>query len=75
MIFGALVGAVAARRADLAVPVGAILGTAAAVGGALAGYHIRATLGRVTGLPDRIWAIAEDAVAIGLASGALAGEW
>ena len=66
-ISGAIVGAVMARRAALSVPTGALLGTIAALGGSLVGYQSRATLGRVTGVPDRVWAFIEDGIAIGLA--------
>ena len=74
IVSGAIVGAVAARRTGLVTPVGAIVGTVAAVGGAWAGYHSRVVLGRATGLPDRLWAVVEDLIAIGLATGALASE-
>ncbi|MBO0744092.1 MAG: hypothetical protein J2P43_03655 [Candidatus Dormibacteraeota bacterium] len=54
--------------ATVAGPVGACVAAASAVGAAFAGMHTRAFLVRGTGLPDGVFATAEDLVAVSLAA-------
>jgi uncharacterized membrane protein len=44
----------------------ALIGAASAIAAAFAGYHLRRWVGRRTGLPDALVAVAEDAVAVAL---------
>lgn len=71
IVSGATVGAAlsSARKKDW-LP-GALVGAAAAVAGAFAGYWLRKTLTESAGSPDLPIALAEDAVAIGLGIAAL----
>jgi uncharacterized membrane protein len=71
LVFGGLTGAVFARGEGASPPLGFALGTAAAGLGAVAGYRFRTTLDRETGLPDPIWAVAEDLIAFTVASVAI----
>ena len=64
--FGAAVGAAVAREADWSTGPAAGLGAAGAALGAFAGYHLRANAGRATGLPDPVWAVVEDVLAVTL---------
>lgn len=64
---GGLVGALAVRRAGHPPALGAGLGAAAAVAGAFAGNRLRKLGRETTGLPDAVFAIAEDALALALA--------
>lgn len=50
----------------------AALGVAGAGLGAFGGYHVRHLLDQRTDVPDKYWALAEDATAIGLAAFAVA---
>lgn len=61
--------------ATVAGPIGAVVAAGTAVGAAFAGMHARAFLVRRSGLPDGVFATAEDLVAVSLAtaSSALAG--
>lgn len=63
----ARLGSGAAAGWLLAGAPGAAIGSAAAGLGAFAGERTRAALGRRTGLPDPLIAVAEDVVAIGVA--------
>jgi uncharacterized membrane protein len=71
LFFGGLTGAIFARGKAVPAPLGFAIGTAAAGLGAVAGYRYRTALGRKTGLPDPIWAIAEDLLSLGFVSLAL----
>ena len=64
LAIGALAGAALASDTRGPIPVAAVLGAAGAGVGSYAGYHVRAGLGSATGLPDLVWAVAEDALAI-----------
>jgi hypothetical protein len=61
---GAVVGTVLAGRR------GGVIGALAAVAGSYAGQYGRAALGRATGKPDAIFAIAEDGLATALSAAA-----
>lgn len=63
---GGVAGAALFKNAHKSIPVGLLIGAAAATAGSFAGYHARSFLTKRTGLPDFVFAIAEDAVAIGL---------
>lgn len=71
LAFGALVGGVFAARAGGEAMVGAAAGGTGAVIGTIAFGEARVALARLTGLPDWPWAIAEDALAVGLGLAAL----
>lgn len=66
LFFGALSGSFLSRDRRAPIVVGAALGAVGALAGSYAGYHARGYLGRVTGLPDALWAGVEDAAAFGL---------
>ena len=66
VIFGSLSGALVAHRARWPVMLGIAAGAAGAVAGSFAGYHVRARAGQVSGLPDHVWAVVEDAIALRL---------
>jgi uncharacterized membrane protein len=66
ILFGALSGAALCVAYGRPALYGALLGGIGAVGGAFAGYHIRAALVRHLGVTDILIAIPEDLVAIGL---------
>jgi uncharacterized membrane protein len=64
VIFGGLVGAIAATALKGAALEGIILGAIGALLGSFAGYHIRRDLVQRTGLPDWVVAVCEDGVAV-----------
>lgn len=66
LAIGALAGAALAADRREPVPMAAALCAAGAGVGSYAGYHLRAGLGSATGIPDPVWAVAEDVVAISL---------
>lgn len=68
---GAASGALLAKAAAAPAIQGAVAGTAGAMVGAFAGYHIRASLDHWTGLPDPIFGALEDAAAVSLGSQAV----
>lgn len=68
----ALLGAATGLRSMAAR--GALLGGAAAIVAAYAGYHARRMLVHNIGLPDLPVALCEDVLAIGIARGALRGR-
>jgi uncharacterized membrane protein len=76
VFFGALSGLLLARAnarggvAQLTV-VGALAGGLGAYAGTFAGYHARRTATQTTGLPDLPVALVEDALAYGIATGAV----
>ena len=61
---GGLAGAAASISEDRKVAVGTLLGSAAAVVAAFGGEALRAIVGRQTGLPDPVVAVAEDALVL-----------
>ncbi len=63
---GGLAGAAIFRNAGRSMPAGLVLGMAGAAAGSFGGYYARSFLSKRTGLPDLVWAVAEDALAIGL---------
>jgi uncharacterized membrane protein len=63
LLSGAMCGA-AAAGADQTT--GALLGIAGALASSFAGYAIRKSAGRASGVPDALVGLAEDAVAIGI---------
>ena len=66
LVFGSFSGAILVRRLEAPVLAGVMAGALGAVAGSLAGYHARRWLGETSGLPDAIWAGAEDALAISI---------
>jgi uncharacterized membrane protein len=66
IVFGSLSGAIVAHRTRRPAIVGIAAGAAGAVAGSFAGYHARVWAGRVSGLPDPVWAVVEDAIALRL---------
>jgi uncharacterized membrane protein len=68
LFFGGLTGAVFARGNGASAPLGLALGATAAALGTVAGYRFRTTLDRATRLPDIVWAVTEDLIALSLAS-------
>jgi uncharacterized membrane protein len=67
LFLGGLTGAVFARAKGANVPAGFALGATAAGLGTLAGHQYRISFPRETGLPDPIFAVAEDLLAFTLA--------
>jgi uncharacterized membrane protein len=70
LALGALVGALAVRREGRPAALGAGIGAAGALLGAVAGNRLRARAVEATGLPDTIFALAEDALALALSQAA-----
>ncbi len=66
LLVGGIAGAIVAREARQSTALGALIGIAGAVAGSYAGYSARHTLVNVTGFPDFVWAVSEDALALGL---------
>ncbi len=64
VVFGGLVGAIAATALQGSILEGIVLGALGAVLGAFGGYHIRHSIVEGTGWPDWIPAITEDGIAI-----------
>ena len=69
LLMGGIVGAVVAREARQSTALGALAGIVGAMAGSYAGYHARHTLVGQTGFPDLVWAVSEDALALGLGLG------
>ena len=67
IVMGALSGASLCAAAGRSLPLGAALGGVGGLVGAFAGYEARARLVRALGVRDRVIALSEDLVAIGLA--------
>jgi uncharacterized membrane protein/uncharacterized protein (UPF0548 family) len=63
---GTLAGAAVYQDADRPVAYGAAVGAVAAAGSTLALARMRAALGRRTQLPDPVWGVVEDALALTL---------
>lgn len=68
MVLGAIGGAVISRRWRGSPVGGAVVGGVGAVAGSFAGYHLRKQLGQRTGLPDPLFAVLEDGIALTAAS-------
>lgn len=66
VVFGGLVGAIAATGLHGSALEGIMLGAIGALGGAFIGYHVRAGIKHHHNTPDLPLAIAEDIIAIGL---------
>jgi uncharacterized membrane protein len=66
LVMGGIAGAVVAYEARQSTTLGALTGLAGATAGSYAGYYARRTLGQRTGFPDFVWAVSEDALALGL---------
>ena len=64
LAFGGIAGATVALEGKGPALKGALLGAAGAGLGAFAGYHLRAALGRKTGVPDPAWGAVEDVTAL-----------
>ncbi|HYT26096.1 MAG TPA: hypothetical protein VEP73_06410 [Actinomycetota bacterium] len=69
---GGLVGASVLRDAHGSAALGAALGALGAAGGAVAGNRARVALARRTRVPDLVWGVVEDLVALGLGTLAVA---
>lgn len=67
LISGAICGAAISSSHGRSALRGALAGSAASVGAALAGYHLRRTLVKNYNFSDRTVALAEDAIALGTA--------
>ncbi|MGA7671881.1 MAG: DUF4126 family protein [Nitrolancea sp.] len=63
---GGVAGAAIFKNAHRSIPMGLIIGAAAATAGSFAGYHARSFLTKRTGLPGIVFAVVEDALAIGM---------
>jgi uncharacterized membrane protein len=63
-VSGAAVGATLFVSEGRRAATGGVLGAAAAVASAYAGEHLRAQIGRLTGAPDPVVALLEDAVVV-----------
>ena len=66
VVGGAVAGALVARDVRGSAWTGALLGPGGAVLGSFAGNKLRAKVVKVSGLPDPLVAIVEDAIALGL---------
>lgn len=62
LVAGALCGAAVTSGTKRPVLWGAVIGAATAVGATFAAYYLRKTAGEQTGLPDTVFALAEDAL-------------
>ncbi len=71
IVIGALAGAAVCRDARLNPVLGALLGGATAAGGSYAGAAYRKAATSATTAPDLVWALLEDATALGLGVTAL----
>lgn len=63
-LLGALSGAAVSTSGGQSLALGAILGAAAGIAGAFAGYQVRTRLVKALHVPDIVIALAEDALAI-----------
>lgn len=66
LAIGAITGAILSRRLGQPLFTGAVLGAMGAGLGTLAGYSVRLFLSQMTGIPDFVWALIEDATALSL---------
>jgi uncharacterized membrane protein len=67
LVFGGLVGAIAATGLHGSAPEGIFLGAVSALAGAFLGFYLRQWLVKQKGLPDLAVALVEDLLAISLA--------
>jgi uncharacterized membrane protein len=74
LAIGATAGALLCKRAQQPPLKGAVHGAFGAALGSVAGYTYRTVMSEVTDVPDLIWAIGEDAIALGLSVRATALE-
>lgn len=72
---GALVGAAVCNLGGRSPLAGAVIGSTAALAGAFAGYYGRTTLSGLTPLPQQVWGVVEDGLAIVLGMKALGARW
>jgi uncharacterized membrane protein len=61
---GALAGGLLANRLEGSAALGAVIGSAGAMAGSYAGYYVRKQLGEWTGMPDPVFAVLEDGIAL-----------
>lgn len=73
VIAGALAGVILFRRQGQSIVTGALLGGVGAIVGSVAGNFFRTVMTEATPIPDFLWALVEDAVALYLASEAVGG--
>ena len=66
LVTGALVGAAVSDLGGRSPLVGALIGSAASGAGAALGYYGRTTLARLTPLPQQVWGVVEDGLAVAL---------
>ncbi|HEX3723952.1 MAG TPA: DUF4126 family protein [Nitrolancea sp.] len=66
LVSGGIIGAAVFGEAGRSAAIGAIVGVTGAGAGSFAGYYARKSLVNATGFPDFVWAVTEDAVALGL---------
>ena len=66
LIIGALVGGAVGDLGGRSPWVGAAIGSATSGAVAIVGYFGRVTLGRVTPLPQQVWGVVEDGLAVAL---------
>ena len=71
LVVGGLVGAAIGADARLSLIICGVLAAAAAAAGSYAGASYRKAADDVTGVPDVVWALLEDATALGLGYAAL----
>ncbi|GLV57211.1 hypothetical protein KDH_40480 [Dictyobacter sp. S3.2.2.5] len=70
IVIGAVAGAVLNKRLQQPPMMGAMRGALGAALGTIAGYTFRSFAPNATGIPDIIWALAEDGIAFTLATSA-----
>ncbi|SDM09784.1 Uncharacterized membrane protein [Catalinimonas alkaloidigena] len=70
---GAMTGAVLSQYEKEEATVGAVLGGVAALAGTFVGFYVRKALVEKSGWPDWIFAVAEDAITVGMGVNALSG--
>ncbi len=75
LIVGAIVGGVVCQLGGRSPLVGAAIGSTASIAASFAGYYGRTILPRVTGIPQQIWGVAEDAIAVTLGAKTLGLRW
>jgi len=74
IVIGAVAGAVLSKRLQQPPLAGAMRGALGAALGTIAGYTFRSFASNATGIPDFIWALAEDGIAFTLAVNAATPE-
>jgi uncharacterized membrane protein len=66
LLLGGLAGAITAKASRQSLALGTLAGASGAIGGTFGGYHARKAVVQLSGIPDPIVALAEDAIAVGL---------